>query len=301
MARVLFVEGPVIEIGGLTTESAVRFDDDMGALLNEVRTFDAQLICVETLVEHIGDREGRSYRRSTNNAADVRQALAPFRALCKKGSVYGLGVIHPRKSYEGGVEDSISGSAAFQQIARSVHHVYRDPADKSDTPARLFFTSKDNYRQRHPPTLGFNIVSWDAERGMACTCDNDDCGHEGRIVWSGEDERTAVDIWQEIVQQRKDQRPRTDTAVQEAEEVLKELADEQGFIDMTPLAIYDYAKENAGISKSAINRARDDAHLGLIPVKEKAFPGKVIGWKFPKPRAVTPHQQELDVGRVSET
>ena len=294
MARVLFVEGPVIAIGGLTTESAVRFDDDMGALLHEVQTFDAQLVCVETLVEHMGDRAGRSHRRSTNNAADVRQALAPLRALCKKAYVYGLAIIHPRKSYEGGVEDSISGSAAFQQIARSVHHVYRDPTDESDTPTRLFFTSKDNYRKRHPPTLAFNIVSWDSERGMECTCDDDDCGHEGRIIWGGEDERTAVDIWQEIVQQRKDQRPRTDTAVQEAEDLLKELADEHGVINMTPSALYEYAKESAGISKSALNRARDEDHLGLIPVKEKAFPGKVIGWKFPKPRAVAPRQRELE-------
>ena len=269
LTRVLFVDGPEIEIGGLNTESIVKFDNDMGDLLIQAKEFGAQVIIVETLVEHMGDREGKNSRRSTNNASDVRQAIAPFRALCKEADMYGIGVVHPNKSVDVGMNNSISGSAAFQQIARAVHHVYRDPTDDGEFPTRLLFTSKDNYRKRHPPTLAFDIVSWDIARGEKCSCPDDEdaeCqarGHEGRIVWGGEDDRTAEDIWQELIQQRKEQAPRSDTAVQEAEKMFKELADEHGLVNMKTGDIEKYGAE-MGISKSSIRRARDKEEVDPI-------------------------------------
>src|SRR5205085_4032041 len=140
--------------------SPMMLDDDAGKLVRHAKDIDARVLTLETVVEHFGDRGGKS-RRSTNNEADVRSALAPFRAVCAEAGLYGVGAIHPRKSTEGSVDDSISGSAAFRNVTRAAHHIYRDPEDDSEDPVRLLFTSNSNYLPRRPPTLRFRILSWD--------------------------------------------------------------------------------------------------------------------------------------------
>ena len=206
----------------------------------------------------------------------MRSALSPFRAMCAEAGLYGLGAIHPRKSMEGSVDDSISGSAAFRNVTRAAHHIYRDPGDESDSPVRLLFTSKVNYLSRRPPTLRFRIRSWDDGIVGPCMCPIEECGHEGRVVWEDDlvDERTAEDIWQQIRDRNK---PRRDVAVQEAEAFLRGLMQGDS-IALPPLEIFKLASEE-GITKAAVKRAKET--LRLVS-KKQGFPAAVIGWQVEK-------------------
>ena len=268
-----FVEGPEVTRGGLTMASPMMLDDDAGKLVSYARQIKAQACLIETMVEHFGDREGKASRRSTNNESDVRAALSPFRAMCAAAGLYGEASIHPRKSMEGSVDDSISGSAAFRNVTRVAHHIYRDPEDESDNPVRLFFTSKSNYLSRRPATLRFRIRSWDEERGVPCLCPPDECPHEGRVVWEDDlvDKRPAEDIWQQIAERNK---PRRDVNVQEAEAFLDGLM-KDGHIALVPQEIFKLASAE-GITKAAIKRAKEN--LRLVSRKE-GFPAAVVGWQ----------------------
>ena len=126
LSNIQFLKGPRLPRGGLTTETAVKFDDDAGQLAEECKRFGAQFLIVETLLENMGDREGRT-RRNTHNSSDVRDALVPFRAVCTTQQIYGVGILHPNKSAESDVENSISGSGGFRQIGRlqGASHIYR--------------------------------------------------------------------------------------------------------------------------------------------------------------------------------
>jgi putative DNA primase/helicase len=273
LSRVFFVEGPEVTRGGLTMASPMMLDDDVGKLVQFARENDVDACLLETVVEHFGDRQGKASRRSTNNEADVRSALSPFRAMCAAAGVYGLGAIHPRKSVEGSIDDSISGSAAFRNVTRAAHHIYRDPEDESTNPVRLLFTSKSNYLSRRPPTLRFRIRSWDEGIASPCMCPVSDCGHEGRIVWEDDlvDKRTAEDVWKQISQRGK---PRRDVNVQEAEAFLAGLMHE-GVIALTPEEIFKLASAE-GITKAAVKRAKENMRLVS---KKLGFPAAVVCWQ----------------------
>jgi hypothetical protein len=271
-----FVEGPEVTRGGLTMASPMMLDDDVGKLVSYARQVKAQACLIETMVEHFGDRGGKASRRSTNNEADVRSALSPFRAMCAAAGLYGEASIHPRKSMEGSIDDSISGSAAFRNVTRIAHHIYRDPEDESDNPVRLLFTSKSNYLSRRPTTLRFRVRSWDEALAGPCTCPVDNCGHEGRIVWEDDliDKRLAEDIWQQIAERNK---PRRDVNVQEAEGFLAGLM-KGGVIALTPAEIFKLAKAE-GIAQASVKRAKENMRLVS---KKDGFPAVVVGWQVEK-------------------
>jgi hypothetical protein len=271
--RVLFAEGPEVSVGGLLMPTPMMLHDDAGALVRFAKEMNARGLFLETVVEHFGDRAGKT-RHNTNTEAEVRRALSPFRAVCHEAKLFGWGAVHPRKSTDGGVNDSISGSAAFRNVARATHHVYPDPEDESDTPVRLLFTGKANYLARRPPTLRFRIRSWDEGIASPCQCPTADCGHEGRIVWEDdlEDERTAEEIWHQIAERNK---PRRDVAVEQAEEFLQRVLDGRM---LPPDEIVQLAKKEL-ITPAALKRAK--AKLGIVSVKQ-GFPATVVGWQLKK-------------------
>jgi putative DNA primase/helicase len=261
--RVHFATGPQGTRGGLIVPSAIAFDDDAGALLKRCQQLDVGALWLETTLEHLGDRKGKS-RWSTNNEAEVRRALAPIVALCREADIIGWGVMHPRKSHEGGIEDTISGSAAFRNIGRSVLHVYPDPLDSD---ARLLVTSKANYMATTPSTLKFRIDPWEQDP------------EEGRAVWPTIeqgliDDRSAEEIWRQIRDKGKAQGPRKDRAVAAAEQFLATLLADG---DVHPDDVRKCAAEQ-NISWRAIERAK--TNLGVESVREKAFKGQVIGWRI---------------------
>lgn len=262
--KVLFVDGPPQRRGGLTLPSPVSFDDDAGALLKVVKQHKVGAMFLETTVEHLGDREG-SRKWSTNNEAEVRRALSPIVAVCREGGIIGWGVMHPRKSMDGALDDAISGSAAFRNVARSILYVYKDPVDDSKNPTRLLCSNKSNHLQFRPTTLRFRIEPWEKDPT------------EGHIVWgiegrTLEDPRTSEEIWEQFRQKR---RPRRDRRVQEAEAFLRTcLSDGVS----NPDAIRKASREE-GLSWTAVKDAK--VNLRIVSVKE-GFPAKVIKWDFEK-------------------
>jgi hypothetical protein len=133
LRNVHFVDGPMISRAGMLMPSRMMLDDDAGELLRRAKELQIRSIFLETVVEHFGDRSGKA-RYNTNAQVDVRRAFAPIAAVCQEGKLYGMGALHPRKSMDGGIEDSISGSAAFQHMGRGVNHVFKDPMDEDRNP-----------------------------------------------------------------------------------------------------------------------------------------------------------------------
>lgn len=263
LKNVFFADGPPSMRGGIVVPSPIAFDDDAGAMLEKCRSVGAGAMFLETTVEHLGDR-GNKKQWSTNNEAEVRRALAPIVAVCREGDLIGWGVMHPRKSIDGGIGDSISGSAAFNNVGRSVMHVYRDPTDPEKSPWRLLITSKANYLATRPPTLKFRIEPWQKDKD------------EGHVVWGIEgrtlvDPRTAEDVWKQIQDLT---RKRRDYTVRDAEKMLaKLLAEGQKSMDEVKAAA-----EEAGLSWRAIETAKKN--LGIESVKT-GYPAVVSGWRLP--------------------
>lgn len=264
--RIYFIDGPPAVRGGLIVPSPIAFDSDAGALLKKIRSVEAGALFLETTVEHLGDREGKK-QWSTNNEAEVRRALAPLVAVCKEGSLIGWGVMHPRKSIEGGIDDSISGSAAFRNVGRSVMHVFRDPLEKdAKSPWRLLTVSKSNYMQHRPVTLRFRIEPW---------ADNPE---EGKVIWgiAGRtliDERSAESIFRQM---RDLNKVRTDYTVKDAESLLKRLLAD-GVVKT--LAEIKAAADEEDLAWRNIQKAKEN--LGVESVKD-GFPAVVVGWRLPE-------------------
>lgn len=265
LKKIHFVKGPAMTRGGLVLPSQIAMDDDAGSLVDLARKVGAGALFLETMLEHLGDREGRQ-KWSTNNEAEVRRALAPIIAVCRAGNLVGWGVMHPRKSQDGGIEDSVSGSAAFRNVGRGVLHVYQDPKSEEKPPWRLLITSKANYLKDKPPTLKFRIESFEK---------NPD---EGRVVWgiegrTLEDKRTAEEVWREI---RDVSTARRDYSVRDAEDLLKAILINGAVV---PIASIQKSAEESGIPWRAIQKAKEK--IG-VESKKEGFPAKVVGWTLAK-------------------
>jgi hypothetical protein len=262
--RIHFATGPESMRGGLSVPSPISFDDDAGALLQQCRHYGAGALWLETTLEHLGDREGKT-RWSTNNEAEVRRALAPIMALCREADIIGWGVMHPRKSQDGGIEDTISGSAAFRNVGRSVLNVYPDPLDSG---ARLLVSSKANYMATPPPTLKFRIEPWERDP------------EEGRVVWPTVeqgliDDRSAEEVWRQVRDRGKTQRPRRDRALEAAEEFLS------GLLADAAVHPADEIQEKARAEGHAWRTVQAAcSKLGVLIIKTNGFPSKVVGWKM---------------------
>ncbi len=258
-----FIDGPPTFTGGLVIPSPVALGSDAGSLVKIAREKKAGALFFETTLEHLGDRDNGQVI-STNNEFEVRKALSPALAVCREAGLIGWGIMHPRKSVDGGIEDSISGSAAFRNIVRGVLHVYRDPADSE---WRLLCSSKANYLRNRPDTLRFRIEPWE----------NDIT--EAKVVWGLEgkslvDQRSAEDLWREMKDKLRETK-RRDYSVRDAESFLVTYLAE-GI--KPPEEVIEAAKED-GITESSLRRAK--RKLSVESVKQ-GMPAKVIGWRLPK-------------------
>lgn len=265
LKNIIFIDGPPAMRGGLIVPSPIAFDNDAGSLAARASDLRASALFLETMVEHLGDREHKS-QWSTNNEAEVRRALAPIVAVCKQANLIGWGVMHPRKSQEGGIEDSISGSAAFRNVGRSVLNVFKDPTDQDQkNPWRLLVCSKANYLAQRPSTLRFRIEKWERDPD------------EGHVVWGVPgrtliDDRTAEEVWKQI---QESNRKRRDYVVQDAEKLLRR------FLANGPKTMEEIKAmaEEEGVNWRSIQKAKEN--LGVESLKE-GFPGVVKKWRMPE-------------------
>jgi hypothetical protein len=270
--NVKYLGGPPVLRGGLAMPSGVALDDDAGALVKVAREQKAEVLFLETILSHLGDREGKR-RIDTNNEMSVRRAFAPVSAACQAGNLYGFGIIHPRKGTDGVVDDAISGSGAFRNVPRSILYVFQDPTDTSKDPVRLLGSNKANYLRHRPPTLRCRIEPWEDDPDL------------GRVVWGIEEQGTLVDtrsvedIWDQVREKNKKQKPRSDRRVAEAEEFLQRLV-AVGNGMTPPVKELKKLAADEGLSWQAIKDAK--ANLQLVSIRAKEPQAPVLGWKLPE-------------------
>ena len=266
------------QVAGMDIRSPVFLEDDLAELIRELKEREIDLLIIETLVEHMGNRTGKRLP-NTSNELEVRNQLRRLLAVCQAADIYCIAVMHPRKGNTGKAIESPSGSRGFTNAARSVLFCYMDPPTEEkpaeDNPVRLLSTGKANYVAKEPPTLRFKVRSFIGEAPCGCA-DLRECEHPARVDWfTGDelyDERTAQEVVQ-TEQEMAEKRPAP--AKQKAVNFLEGLIQPDGYIRIPAVQIYTMADER-GIKKNALQNAKKE--LGLVSKREEVEHGKVIAW-----------------------
>jgi hypothetical protein len=103
----------------------VRLPDDIDALARIVRGVGgAGILVIDPVANHIGDR-------SSNQDAEVREAIAPLNQLADDLDCLVLGVRHPGKDRSRGAVASILGSTAWVDTPRAVVMIATDDEDEA--------------------------------------------------------------------------------------------------------------------------------------------------------------------------
>lgn len=141
-----------VESDGDTTSELILPADlgDVEAVAAEV---EASLLILDPLMSRL-DAHLDSHRDG-----EVRQALEPLVRSCERSHLACLGLIHHNKSGSTNPNDLVMASKAFTAVARSVHHVVRDPDDETGE-VRIFGTTKNNLGRMDLPTPSFTIGTW---------------------------------------------------------------------------------------------------------------------------------------------
>ena len=172
-------------VAGMEIRSPVFLEDDLPELIRELKERKIDLLIIETLVEHMGNRTGKRLP-NTSNELEVRNQLRRLLAVCQAADIYCIAVMHPRKGSTGKAIESPSGSRGFTNAARSVMFVHMDPETEEkpieDPPVRLLSTGKVNYVAKEPPTLRFKVRSFIGEAPCGCA-DLRECDHPARVDW----------------------------------------------------------------------------------------------------------------------
>ena len=188
------------QVAGMDIRSPVFLEDDLAELIRELKEREIDLLIIETLVEHMGNRTGKRLP-NTSNELEVRNQLRRLLAVCQAADIYCIAVMHPRKGNTGKAIESPSGSRGFTNAARSVLFCYMDPPTDEkpaeDNPVRLLSTGKANYVAKEPPTLRFKVNSFIGDALCGCA-DLRECEHPARVDWfTGDelyDDRTAQEV-----------------------------------------------------------------------------------------------------------
>ena len=264
-------------VAGMDIRSPVFFEDDLPELITGLKERKIDLLIIETLVEHMGNRTGKRLP-NTSNELEVRNQLRRLLAVCQAANIYCIAVMHPRKGNTGKAIESPSGSRGFTNAARSVMFCYLDPPTEEkpaeDPPVRLLSTGKSNYSAKEPPTLRFKVRSFIGE--APCGCVDRECDHPARVDWfTGDalyDDRSAQEVV-ETEQEVAEKRPAP--AKEKAVNFLEGIIQPDGYIRIPAVQIYEMAEER-GIKKNALQNAKRE--LGLVSKREEVEHGKVIAW-----------------------
>ena len=267
---------------GVEFDGPVFFDDDLAVLTEELETKHYDVLVIETLIEHMGNRTG-SKLPNTSNEFEVREKLAKLRLIIEKANVYCICTMHPRKNKSGPAKDHVSGSAGFTNVARSMLFLNDDPdSEDMKRPVKLLSSAKSNYNLT-PDTLRFNLKGWSDEVNEPCGCKPTDnrakkCTHTPRTLWfEGEelfDDRSA----NEVVEATKEAESSSKSAPQKemAEEFLQDLLDKNGGWFAIPTDELDQLGKGKGITPRTLGNARRS--LGLKPLKQAKAGPKNMGW-----------------------
>ena len=205
-----------------------EFPRDYDWLEREIREIDSGLVVVDPIDAYL-TFGGQS---SSNNNADVRSRLLGLAVVADRTGATIIMVRHHRKA--GGVAAVYrgAGSLAYSAVARTIISFFRDPDDKD---RRVMSWSKMN-EAKEPSSLVFSI------------------GEGRRVVWLGEDDRSAQEMMDQADERGGNREPR---AIDRAVEWLQtELAD-----GPRPSREVEKAAKDAGISRSSYDRARAELRV----------------------------------------
>ena len=264
-------------VAGMDIRSPVFLEDDLPELIRELKERKIDLLIIETLVEHMGNRSGKRLP-NTSNELEVRNQLRRLLAVCQAADVYCIAVMHPRKGNTGKAIESPSGSRGFTNAARSVLFCYMDPPTDEkpaeDNPVRLLSTGKANYVAKEPPTLRFKVRSFIGDAPCGCI-DLRECDHPARVDWFRGDELYDERTAQEVVETEQDGEKKHPPAKQKAMNFLEALIQPDGWIRIPAVQLEEMALER-GITKNSLYAAKKE--LGLSSRRENKVRGKVYAW-----------------------
>ena len=264
-------------VAGMEIRSPVFLEDDLAELIRELKERKIDLLIIETLVEHMGNRSGKRLP-NTSNELEVRNQLRRLLAVCQAADIYCIAVMHPRKGNTGKAIESPSGSRGFTNAARSVLFCYMDPPTDEkpaeDPPVRLLSTGKANYVAKEPPTLRFKVRSFIGEAPCGCA-DLRECDHPARVDWFHGDELYDGRSAQEVVETEQNGEKKHPPAKQKAMNFLEALIQPDGWIRIPAVQLEEMALER-GITKNSLYAAKKE--LGLSSRRENKVRGKVYAW-----------------------
>ena len=170
MARVYVV--------GSTLQAELSLPGDLPALEAQAAERDVALMVLDPMISRLGSLD-------THRDAEVRQALEPLAATADRSGMAVLGLIHLNKTGTSDPNRAIMGSVAFAAVARSILMAQVDPDD--ETRMRRLLSHPKNNLGPLASTLAYDVTE--------LTVGEDDGPiTASKVVWHGEDGRTAFDI-----------------------------------------------------------------------------------------------------------
>ena len=148
---------------------------DVGLLRAALVDTGAVLVVIDPLLSSV---TGDSYK-----ASDMRQALEPLKRVVEDAGAVALGILHFSKGTSAHAGNSINGSTAFRDLARSVFLFARD----QDEDARVMTQDKNSYARDDLPSLEYALESTLVPVG-------DEHADVGRFVWLGESAKSVGDV-----------------------------------------------------------------------------------------------------------
>ena len=215
------------EFEGIVAHDVPTLTRDMALIREAVEETAAALIVVDPLSSTI---EG-----NLDKVQDVRRALNPLAQLAQDYNLAMICIAHTRKG-QSSLSDATSGSHAFRDVARSLMMFARD----SETGNRIVTVDKASYSQNQGHSFAFALDS------IEVPTDDGSSTEVARVRMLGRSTLSVSDIWQ---RDYGDTRQTSDVKMWLSEFLL-----ESG--GSAPSAVVISAGEEAGFSKSSLQRAR---------------------------------------------
>lgn len=174
----------------------------------------------------------------THRDRELRTALDPLTALADRTGCAVVGLAHFNKGGGNDALNLITGSRAFSAVARAVISIARDPDDEEG--GCVLSQSKNNLGRLDLPSLRYVIQS-------AEVATDEGPAHVGRLVFTGETDRSVTDIISDSGEDRAEKK--------DAKQFLME-ALAAGPVRSKVIA--QDAREGLGISERTLKRARQE-------------------------------------------
>jgi AAA domain/CHC2 zinc finger len=179
LTKVHFAGMTVVEKNSSTKQREFALDTDLTALENTIQMVgDVGLVVVDPLNSYLSETD-------INKAKEVRRALHPVGDLAKKTGTTFLIIVHFNKRMDVGAMGKVSGSTDLVAITRSTYMFGRDPKD----PEQYLMGVTKNNLSKVKTSLVYKL-----EEHLIMLPDDPEPYGLPKVVWTGEDNRTADEI-----------------------------------------------------------------------------------------------------------